>query len=434
MKTITSHQPCSIHSLCQPLKSMLFLTLLGAVIFLGITAPAQADIYKWRDAAGVIYYSNHPPADLSRILEIIPSQNATADSGDDPKVYYFSAPDGQTHESFTVPPDVLQELFGEQMQTAAPALPLSDSPNLTALTMRLAEIEKTLQQEVETRVRWQQQYAQAQSVIKTLEQQNRTLNIAMATMEEDMDFLRGTVVASDMEVAALKQRVQPGQYAMLTNTVTGMQEQVQTIALELETLNAPALSQKIALLAADIRSIKIQQQPDDNLQLRLASLESDMQHIAETQPGSRHTADVVARLEANGQALSNISTYQERRLKDQEFQIAALKAELDEMKTSRVQPDNEITTFDGESQILVAQLIENNQSMEAMLKQQAQTLQAQNEQMKAIQAQLPLAQISDAISTPTSGIRIIPRMERRRTSLFVRFATWLATPQPQMEE
>ena len=415
------------------LKSRFFLLLVWSAAFFGVIFMAQADIYKWQDDTGVVYYSNHPPADLSRIIEIIPSENAASDSadgpGNEPKVYYFSSPNGQPSESFTVPPEVLQELFDEQPQAVATNAPPSNGPDLSALTMQLAHIERTLQQEVEARVQWQQQYAQAQSVIKTLEQQNQALNTALATMEDDIDFLRGTVVASDMEVTALKQGMQPGQYAMLENSVTGIREQVQTMSLDLETLDAQGLSQKLAMLTADMRSVKTQQDYDYALHLRLESLERDVRQLAETPPAQNQSAEVVTPVADSGQTFENMNAHHDRRLEAQQAQIAALEAELELLKASRVPSDNPAATLDDTSQALVAQLVENNQFMKAMLKHQAQTLQAQNEQIKAIQAQLPVAQTLESTYMPISGIRIIPHLERRRTaSLAGRIVTWLATP------
>lgn len=389
MYTIRVSQQDDVRKL---LKSIFCVFVACATTLFGAIMPAQADIYKWRDTSGVIYYSNHPPADLTSIIAIIPSQNAAPGSDAEPKAFYLAAPGGQLADSFTIPPDVLQELFnGQPSTTAAASAPSEDAPDLTTLTMRLAEVEQTLQQEVETRVQWQQQYAQAQSVIKTLEQQNRALNLVLANLEENIDFLRGTVVASDLEVSALKQRIQPGQYVMLANSVTGLQEQVQTIALELQTLNAPILSEKVAALSADIHALKIQQQPDYDVSVRLTALESDVQNLAQTHAAPAQTAVAVARLEANGQALSNISANHDRRLDDQQVQIAALQAELERLKTARMPAENQIVSPNAESR-------------------------------------------TETAAAPSSGIRILPRMERRRTSLFVRFATWLETPQPQLLE
>ncbi len=417
------------------LKSRLFLLLVWSAAFFGVIFMAQADIYKWQDDTGVVYYSNHPPADLSRIIEIIPSENAASNSGNEPKVYYFSSPGEQPNESFTVPPEVLQELFDEQPQAAAIKAPSGNAPDLSALTMQLAKVERTLQQEVDARVQWQRQYTQAQSVIKTLEQQNRALNTTLAGMKEDMDFLRGTVVASDMEVTALKQGMQPGLYAMLENSVTGIREQVQTMALELDTLDTPELSQKLAMLTADMRSVKTQQDYDYALHLRLESLESDVRQLAETQPAQSQSADVVTPVADTGQMFEKISDYHDQRLEAQQVQIAALEAELELLKASRTPSDIPMTTLDDTSQALVAQLVENSQFMEAMLKHQAQTLQAQNEQIKALQAQLPIMQPLESTYLPLSGIRIVPHLDRRRTSsLAGRIVNWLAIPQPQAKE
>lgn len=441
MRVIALYLHRAIRRIPRTLKRWLFKIAVLAMAFLGIIFSLNAEIYKWRDDTGLIYYSNHPPADLSRIIEIIPSQNASSGANSEPKVYYFSAPGGQGNEDFTVPPEVLQELFYEQPQAAipqsTPTVPQSDPstnlPDMTAITMRLTQLEGTLEREIETRLQWEQQYAYAQSVIKTLEQENRTLNVALVSMQEDIKYLQGTVVASDMQMAALKQQTQPGQYAMLQHTVTGLQEHVETIALELDSLDWSVLSNQVATLAADISSLKIRQQPDHSLLNRLSSLENTMQHVNDMLPASQQTTEEMSRLKQHGTALTMITGYHDERLDNQQFQIAALQIELDALKASQNPSAEQITGLD-DSRSVVAQLVEKNQFMETMIEHQAGTLQAQNEQIKLIKAQLKSWYGQRAAEPVSSGIRIIPRSERRRTSLAGRILNWLATPQVQTSE
>lgn len=424
----------SLHRTHKPLNRLVVMSLICVVAFLGIIISLNAEIYKWRDETGLIYYSNHPPSDPSRILEIIPSQNASPASQGEDKVYYLAVPGGQGSDSFTVPPQVLQELFNQQPQAVAQTQSLpSEAPDMTALTMRLAEVEQALQREIETRLRWEYQYAQAQSVIKALQAQNRTLNIALASMEDDINQLRGTVIASDMQVTALKQRTLPDQYAMLETKVTGIQDHVETITQELDTLDALALSNKVAALADDVHALKNQQQPDDTVQLRLASLESDMQNLAETSPLSYKATEEVARLERHGKALADITNYHDKRLDDHLGQIASLEVDLELLKASQTPSADQLKALDDDSRILAAQLMENNKFMEAIIKRQAGALQIQNAQIKAIQAQLRSLQAQEIAEPKTAGgIRITPRVERRRTSLASRMISWLTKPRTRL--
>jgi hypothetical protein len=252
-------------------------------------------------------------------------------------------------------------------------------------------------------------------------------------MEDDINQLRGTVIASDMQVTALKQRTLPDQYAMLETKVIGIQDHVETITQELNTLDALALSNKVAALADDVHALKNQQQPDDTVQLRLASLESDIQNLAETLPLSYKATEDVARLERHGKALADITYDHDQRLDDHLLQIASLEVDLELLKASQTPSAEQLEALDDDSRILAAQLMENNKFMEAVIKRQAGALLVQNAQIKAIQAQLRSLQGREITeSEVASGIRITPRVERRRTSLASRMISWLTKPRTRL--
>jgi hypothetical protein len=254
-------------------------------------------------------------------------------------------------------------------------------------------------------------------------------------MQEDIKYLQGTAAASDMQIAALKQQQnRPGQYAMLQNTVTGLQEHVKTIALELDSSDWSALSNKVAILAADVNSLKIRQQPDHSLLARLSSIENAMQQVNDALPASQQAAQERSRLKQHGTALTMITDYHDERLDEQQLQIAALQTELDVLKDSQNLSAEQMTGLDDASRNLVTRLVENNQFMEGMIKHQARALQAQNEQIGLIKSQLKGLYGQDALESAASGIRIIPRLERRRTTLAGRIVNWLATPPAETAE
>jgi hypothetical protein len=236
-----------------------------------------------------------------------------------------------------------------------------------------------------------------------------------------------------MQVTALKQRTLPDQYAMLETKVIGIQDHVETITQELNTLDALALSNKVAALADDVHALKNQQQPDDTVQLRLASLESDIQNLAETLPLSYKATEDVARLERHGKALADITYDHDQRLDDHLLQIASLEVDLELLKASQTPSAEQLEALDDDSRILAAQLMENNKFMEAVIKRQAGALLVQNAQIKAIQAQLRSLQGREITeSEVASGIRITPRVERRRTSLASRMISWLTKPRTRL--
>ena len=96
------------------------------------------------------------------------------------------APDQTAREPLTLPPEVLDQLLQEASQPT-PAMMNTSAPDLTALTMRLTELEQSLQREMATRQQWEQNYHHIQTYTKGLEQQNQTLKLALAQMETKLD-------------------------------------------------------------------------------------------------------------------------------------------------------------------------------------------------------------------------------------------------------
>lgn len=426
-------------------RSVLFVMLIGLGMFLGVHDLTEADIYKWRDSAGVIYYSNHPPADLSSLIEIIPSEEQTPGADDTPKVYYFSGPDGQTGEDFTVPPDVLEELFDEHPQAAAvpPASPApapTASPDLTALTVRLTEIERALQQEADSRKQWQRQYAEAQTVISALEEQNQTLTTALADMQDEVEWLRDSVAASDMHVAALNDRLRPGDYAMLEDSLTEVRQQVRALTAEFGSVDAgqladvAQLSEHVAALRAGMQSAQRQQDYEYALHLRLETLERNLEQLADSQFDLPQAVQLVSRVETQGTTLKTVSARQNQRLEEQQRQIAALEAELARVRSSSPSTGRPLAAPDAETQTQLAQVREENQFLKGMLKHQAQTLTDQEARIQAIQAQLNMIAGPGAAVSPTAGIQIVPRLERRKLSFWERIGGWLSAPQSQDDD
>jgi hypothetical protein len=450
-------------------KKWMLLGLVFALVFLGSVGSLHAEIYKWQDETGTIHYSNTPPKDLSRILEKYPTEKVPLVEDANGVIYYLNVPVGSPEvdiPEITVSPEVLNEIMKDapEAQVQPPKQPFLD---MTTITIRLAEVEKALEREIGSRLKWEHEYARAQTLVKDLESQNKVLRLALAQMGNDLKGVQKAIVVSDMQLAELKNPQHKQQLAMLERKVddlqshlnTTIQQSDQSVAMvqteietvktaqgeELETLNAKlnrleseieainelALSEKFATLSTEIHKLESQQQPDHDVQVKLASLETDLKQLMDALPSSRRASETVAGLIENGNVLKTISKYQARQLDVQKDQIDTLRAEIQQLKEQITIPTNAVFQQDDSSDSLLAALVEKNTFMEAVIKHQANVLNTQNDQIKAIEAKMVQLQIpvrpvreqggiaimADNVEEelPTSGIRIVARQERRRS-------------------
>ncbi len=335
------------------------LSLLFCVMLLGWVLPPSAEIYRWQDHEGVIRYSNTPPDDNSLEIEVIPTQRIPLLEDENGVVYYLHVPDGtlpqnlvteESHKHLNLPPEVLERLIQEVSQIPSPAAK-EPSPDLTALTIRLTELERSLQQETANRQRWEQEYRQTQSHTKELEQQNDSLRLALTEIQTKFEHLQQTLEASQKQMAALQPPNQElgvieTQVAQLQTSVTDMSqnskqaaEQVQArvnalyarlehIETEMKALPQPtmtehvsALSQRVAeletqgmlpiqevqtqleLLETQLNTMETQKMPIQEIQTRLASLETTLASFENRQEPEAELQAKLAALETNIETL-----------------------------------------------------------------------------------------------------------------------------------
>ena len=115
----------------------------------------EAEVYKWQDETGAVRYSNKPPEDESRILEQIPTEKVPLVEDTDGVVYYLNVPVGDAGKDIfesdmsgqmMLSPELVNEPTKET--AVKPIYPSLESPlDLTALTVRLAEVEKALEKD-----------------------------------------------------------------------------------------------------------------------------------------------------------------------------------------------------------------------------------------------------------------------------------------------
>jgi chromosome segregation ATPase len=415
---------CTTHSVTKHWKKLVLVGLIGALVLLGTIISLHAEVYKWRDNTGIIQYSNKPPDDPSCILEQISTATAPPVEQPEGMMYYVNVP----------APEIL--------------IPASQLPvEITALTLRLQEVEGTLDREVDNRVKWEEEYRQTQSLAKGLEDQNATLKLTVTRLEKKLKELNKAVVASDAQLTALKNPQPPQQLAMLEgkvddfhghlNTISQKSDQqvvmvqneletiksvqqrdLQTVytkldALESQLKNMPesARSENVTTLSAKLQELESalsteiseresQQQPTDDIRVKLASLETEVEQLVDALPSARRASVVVNELVENGNVLKTIAASQGQQIIEQKAQIEALNAELEQLKTQttpsianvRVHSDspNEVSAESLPDNVtrMIADLVEKNTLLEAVIKEQANALKTQNEHIKAIEARL----------------------------------------------
>lgn len=548
-------------------KKRFLIYLVFSLIFFGVVLTPHAEIYRWQDKDGAIQYSNTPPEDESLILDVIPTRRIPIVEDANGTIYYLNIPVGNLNNNFpmqevldqvALPPEILDQLVEE---TPITAIEVSRQPPLdvTALTVRLTELENTLKQEMTNRLEWKQEYLKSQSYINDLEQHNKTLKLALAQMETKIEKLQKTVAVTDIHVSALtnpqqqlgiierkvdniqayvvnktqqtnqtvtlvqseidtvkttqQQRLDslyakldtvesdiaainklaiPQQLAALSKGVKNLElqpqpasgdaeiqsrlvniqathsQQIKTMYAKLHeiddintaydqqltalstTLNVlesetapqsdPILSAQVKTLSAKLEKLDTQPQPNYDIRIRLAALETELENLTDALPASRRASTTVANLLESGNALKTITAYQSQQINDQTAQIEKLRKGIDWLKaqaaTSVIQQQasgetsqNLITArLVSESDLpTLEEMMEKNAFMEAVIKHQTNALNMQKNRINAIEAKLeqlalnPRGEVSENMVDgadlfwEASGGRIVvvPRKERR---------------------
>lgn len=394
-------------------KKWMFPGLVFTLVFLGSVGSLHAEIYKWQDETGMIHYSNTPPNDLSRILEKFSTEKVPLVEDANGVVYYLNVPIGSTEADIpeiTISPEMLKEIMKDAPATQVQS-PAQSFPDMTAVTIRLAEVENALEREIGSRLNWEHEYARAQTLVKDLESQNKVLRLALTEMGKELEGVQEAVAASNMQLTELKNPQHTQQLAMLEGKVDELQSHLSTIIQHSD--------HRVAKVQNEIETVKTAQGKElETLYAKLGALDSEIEAINE--------------LALNENVLRTISEYQARQIDAQKDQLDTLRAEIQQLKGQLAIPTvNAVSQQDDSSNSLIAALVEKNTFMEAVIKHQANVLNTQNDQIKAIEAKLVQIQVPDpsaseqkgiAIITdnveeesPIGGIRIVARQERRRS-------------------
>ncbi len=216
---------------------------------------------------------------------------------------------------------------------------------------------------------------------------------------------------------------------------------------EITSTNDADLSLQLNMLSKKLETLETQPQPDYNIRVKLASLETEVENLVDVLPASQSASKVVAELLESGNALRNIAAYQAQQIKGQSSQIETLKKEIDLLKTHTATPTvRQISETTSQNRVSVRsisesdvpgleEMMEKNAFMEAVIKHQTNALNIQKNRLNAIETRLeqlsfhiPEVTAEDVVDgadllSGISGSRItvVPRKERRDTGISGRF-------------
>ncbi len=182
----------------------------------------SAEIYRWKDANGMMRYSNRPPDDPTLLLDAMPLKQPPIEHAPQGGGYYLQTPgketlqqefSGNNVERLVLPSGVVENLLTETpnpvealsqppvTKTATPdtaevPVPESVQEDMAALLARVNELEQSLQQAINGRTEWEQKYQQSLSQTEQLEQQNRLLRETTVEMRRTLREFQDIVASS----------------------------------------------------------------------------------------------------------------------------------------------------------------------------------------------------------------------------------------------
>jgi hypothetical protein len=179
------------------------------------------------------------------------------------------------------------------------------------------------------------------------------------------------------------------------------------------------LSEQVSALATKLDILEMQQQPIDDMRIKLADLQQEVETLIDAIPASQQTSEIVTELRESGYDLEAMTMHQAQQLNEQKTQIEDLKEEIAALETHAVDPTTE---FPEANLLTLATLIKKNAYIEAVINDQTDALHRQQEQIKTLETELEYLQFSEAepfttiapLLSPTSGrIMIVERKIRR---------------------
>ena len=303
------------------------LWLVFSLMLLTAVSPSQAEIYRWKDAKGVVHYSNAAPESKgAELLDVIPTRRVPLVEDAEGQVYYLNLPDSKLTQDMsfqdvldqlTLPADVLDELMEE---ASAKAKAAAEAEPLSAVTFRLTELEEALEREITKRLEWEQEYLKSQSRSKELAQRNEQLQLALVDMQNKIGKVQKAVALSEIHASALRKPQQ--QMGQLESRIEKLQAALQEQNPEQE---LGQLREKIIQLQTALSEQKPEQELGQ-LEEKISQLQAFLTEM------STQSEEEAAELSST---LDDVQT-------EQNLQLASLSGRLDELELG-------VTKFQGQS-------------------------------------------------------------------------------------
>ena len=235
------------------------------------------------------------------------------------------------------------------------------------------------------------------------------------------------VAALSTKMNELESEIKTGHEQQVYQQLASLSQEVQ----ELRKQHTPqyddsALQKRLETLQTE-QTEEIEQlaMTNEDMQLKLAALETEIDGLASTLPASTKVSEVANKLIEHGNVLKTATEEQAQQIRQHRSQIVQLQIELGLLRTQSdnypfVLPDSglqtEANTTTEDDQAVLTALLEKNALMEAVINYQSTALDIQKARVQSIEAKL-----EQVLGNPTSNavVRQVPRKIESRGRITV---------------
>lgn len=223
---------------------------------------ATAEIYRWKDANGMIRYSNRPPDDPALLLDAMPLKQPPLEQRQQGSSYYLQSSgkeerqqafSGNQVERLVLPSQTTNPAVESAAETPAPQPAQND--DMAALLSRMTELEQRLEETTDYRTDWEVKYQQTLLQTEQLEQQNSLLHETITDMQLTLKQFE-TIVASSQQETIMPPAPEPAKASAESsdlNELVAMQSQL----IEQQQLEIAQLRQEIQALQANAATLSL---------------------------------------------------------------------------------------------------------------------------------------------------------------------------------
>ena len=218
---------------------------------------ASAEIYRWKDANGMIRYSNRPPDDPALLMDAMPLKQPPLEQRQQGSSYYLQSTgkeeqqqefSGNQVERLILPPQAVDPALANTAET--PVQPPDQDDAMAALLSRMTELEQRLEQTTDPQTDWDVKYQQTLLQTEQLEQQNRLLHETITDMQLTLKQYETIIASSQQETI-----IQPAPETTKTseeNTDLNQLLAMQSQLIEQQQLEIAQLRQDMQALQANV--------------------------------------------------------------------------------------------------------------------------------------------------------------------------------------